>query len=195
MKTCPVCKISHKNKIKTCSDECSMAFALSHLDKNKARRAKAESKEWRKKRKEQLEAIKTIRTHRRELQVLVNKIVRTIDAKLPCISCAQFRSHYDAGHYHDTTNINTAYNFHNNHKQCVHCNRDKHGNLIKYRKGLIARYGVEYAEFVDDLVDTIPLFPQTADNYRELKSICRDILKQLKSGATFTRYELNEKLM
>jgi hypothetical protein len=51
---------------------------------------------------------------------------------------------YDAGHFHSVgSSPSLRFDEQNVHAQCVHCNRDKHGNLHEYRIGLIQRVGID----------------------------------------------------
>jgi hypothetical protein len=78
-------------------------------------------------------------------QQVVNKYIRMRDADKGCISCGQtLGSKYDAGHYWSVGGHgNVRFDIDNIHAQCVACNQHKHGNLIAYQKGLIAKIGLQ----------------------------------------------------
>ena len=92
-----------------------------------------------------------------ECQALVNKYarLRDIHAGFGCISCgASFRSVYggvfDGGHYRSTGSApHLRLNLKNIHLQCVRCNRFLGGNVVGYRRGLVARKGAEAVETLE----------------------------------------------
>ncbi|CAG0925529.1 unnamed protein product [Notodromas monacha] len=78
-------------------------------------------------------------------QQVFNKWIRLRDANQGCISCGTpLGSKYDAGHFWSAGG-HSSVRFHpdNVHAQCVACNQHKHGNLIAYQKGLIAKIGLQ----------------------------------------------------
>lgn len=76
----------------------------------------------------------------KQAQTVFNKYIRERDKEKGCISCGGSVDH--AGHYF-SQGQHSALRFDefNVNGQCVGCNTYKHGNLINYRKGLVARYG------------------------------------------------------
>jgi hypothetical protein len=74
------------------------------------------------------------------LQVVFNAYIRKRDAEKGCISCGspvtEAGHYFSAGHYssYRFTEINVN-------GQCTRCNCFLSGNLIKYRQGLVKRYG------------------------------------------------------
>lgn len=69
--------------------------------------------------------------------------IRIRDYKEPCISCTRTDSpQFDGGHYFKAELYSgLIFNEINVNKQCCYCNRNLHGNLIEYRKGLVKKYG------------------------------------------------------
>ena len=86
-------------------------------------------------------------------QIVFNKWIRERDKEKGCISCNGEVAH--AGHYFNQGHHSSLrYNEMNVNGQCVSCNLFKSGNLIKYRQGLVKRYGaakVEQLELNADL--------------------------------------------
>lgn len=78
--------------------------------------------------------------------------IRRRDVKEPCPSCGSFtKKKWDAGHYYKAELYsNVIFDEENVHKQCVYCNRDLAGNLIEYRKGLVARIGAERVQKLEE---------------------------------------------
>jgi hypothetical protein len=134
---------------------------------------KVKKKEWAAEKKEWKEKIKPASEWRRELQAVFNTFIRMRDKGTGCISCARpLGNKYDAGHYYSVGSYpNLRYHEHNVHGQCVYCNRDKHGNLIAYREGLISRIGLDRLNELDaksslPLNITIPDIKDMIQHYR-----------------------------
>ncbi len=103
-------------------------------------------------------------------QVAFNRFIRTRDASLPCISCGRMhQGAHDAGHYLTTgARPELRFNEDNCHRQCVPCNQHLHGNLLLYRKGLIARIG---SPAVEALEGPHPPSKWTVDRLKEIRAI------------------------
>jgi hypothetical protein len=88
-----------------------------------------------------------------ELQKEINKLARMIDQKFysTCIDCGRtLKDDVHGSHYHNVGgNENIRYNLHNIHASLGHCNVWSSGNKQGYQKGLIERYGEEYAEYIE----------------------------------------------
>lgn len=77
-----------------------------------------------------------------------NAWIRNRDKELGCISCGSGIDH--AGHYFSAGHYSSLrFNEMNVNGQCLRCNNFLHGNLIRYRQGLIARYGEEKVELLE----------------------------------------------
>jgi len=89
----------------------------------------------------------------KKAQEVFNKWIRERDKDKGCISCGGEVS--QAGHYFSQGHHSALrYNEMNTNGQCVRCNMFLSGNLIKYRQGLVKRYGaakVEQLELNADL--------------------------------------------
>jgi hypothetical protein len=73
-------------------------------------------------------------------QKVFNAYIRSRDKELGCISCGAEVE--QAGHYHSQGHHSALrFNSINTNGQCRRCNMFLHGNLIKYRQGLVDRYG------------------------------------------------------
>lgn len=95
--------------------------------------------------------IKSRREHIAEAQVIFNRWIRARDANLPCISCGRMhQGQWHAGHYLSVgSSPEMRFDEKNVHAQCAPCNNHLSGNAIKYRIGLIHRYGVEIVEYLE----------------------------------------------
>lgn len=140
-----------------CSPECGVKLAERLVGKQKAK-AQAEDK---RQTRAQLEAMKTLPQLKREAQREFNRFCRLRDrlAGHTCISSGKpldwgtagiTGSRVDAGHYRSTGAADhLRYTEDNCHAQSVHENRDRAGNAVAYRLGLIARIGLERVEALE----------------------------------------------
>ena len=92
--------------------------------------------------------LKTRQQHLNEAQSEFNRFIRLRDALAPCISCLRFHSgQYHAGHYRSVgSSPHLRFCENNVHKQCSACNNHLSGNILNYRKCLIAKIGLEAVE-------------------------------------------------
>jgi hypothetical protein len=146
MKKCRNCQVKFEPRFssleKYCwAPECKTIEAMNKLDDLK----RLEAKNWKVRKSEMKKANKTASDYRNELQKVFNHWVRLRDRDEGCISCkAPLHNKFDAGHYHSVGNYpNLRFHVDNVHGQCVHCNRDRGGNLIEYRMNLIERIGID----------------------------------------------------
>lgn len=123
------------------------------------------------------EKLKTRSQWMREAQAAFNAWIRYRDRDKPCISCgATGRTSWDAGHYRSVAAApSLRFDEDNVHKQCVPCNQHRSGNAIEYRRGLVARIGVERVEWLER---EHPPKKYTIDELRLLKQDWRSILKR-----------------
>ena len=156
-KKCKVCKTSFepaKPLQQVCSPVC--AIELSNQVK-----AKSEKKERLKVKKELKEKVKSTADYRKDLQVIINKIIRTIDEGHNCISSGRkYKSNDQAGHYYSVGAYpHLRFNLHNIYSQSVADNLYKSGNPIGFTQGLIRDFGEDWLKIVTKL----------PEEYRELK--------------------------
>lgn len=101
-------------------------------------------------------------------QKIFNAWIRNRDKDLGCISCGgevQHAGHYlSAGHHtalrFDECNVNG---------QCLRCNNFLHGNLIRYRQGLIAKYGENKVNLLENYGSRVKKWSRL-----ELEWICQN---------------------
>lgn len=91
-----------------------------------------------------------------ELQRQINLLARKIDEAceiFTCIDCGvRFGKQVDGGHFNSVgSNATLRYNLDNIHSQASNCNRNGQGGGRQhdYYKGLVEKYGQEYADYVD----------------------------------------------
>jgi hypothetical protein len=143
--------------VKWCSTDCGAALGVKKLEKAQAKAAADDKRKTR----AQLEALKTIPQLKKEAQREFNRYIRARDrlAGHPCISSDKplnwdttgiTGSAVDAGHYRSTGAADHLRFCEDNcHAQAVSENRDKAGNIVQYRAGLIARIGMERVEALE----------------------------------------------
>ncbi len=153
---------------------CSPACAIELYNQVKA---KSEKKEKVKIRKELRESAKTISNYRKDLQIIINKIIRTIDEGHNCISSGRkYKSNDQAGHYYSVGAYpHLRFNLHNIYSQSVADNLYKSGNPIGFTTGLIRDFGEDWIKLVTKL----------PEEYRELKLDKEDIKEAIVKAKDF----------
>ena len=141
--------------------------------------------QWKKKKKTMIDAMKTTRDLVNELQIIFNRWIRLRDQNKTCISCNTILTKemkYDAGHFYPCGSYpNLRFEPFNVHAQCVHCNRDRHGNLHEYRNGLIKRYGIKEVERLDQLKNGSNKW--TKEDLMEMKKMYLQLIRLKKESS------------
>ena len=167
-------------------DECKDAWIAEFRKKQEQAKASEKRKKERVEKAEHRKAKEKAKTpgkRRAEAQSALNSwVVHGRDKDQPCISCGRHhQGEYHGGHYRSRGSAaHLALEPRNVHKQCAPCNTHLHGNLIEYRKGLIARYGVEFVEALEEDDEPRHYSPQDLD---AIKVDYRAKLKELKGRA------------
>lgn len=81
----------------------------------------------------------------KKAQEVFNRWIRERDKDNGCISCGgkvEQAGHYFSQGHHSALRYDEI----NTHGQCIRCNMHLSGNLIKYRQGLVERYGEDYVK-------------------------------------------------
>lgn len=115
----------------------------------------------------------------KKAQQKFNEYIRKRDEMKPCISCGTTKDvKFDAGHYVPCgRSAALRFNELNCHKQCSsNCNVHLSGNLIEYRKALIALYGQEKVEWLEG-VHEMPNY--RLDDYKQIYAMYAQKLKEL----------------
>ena len=145
--------------------------ASEYLRLQRAKKEAQEGKDRRRKIKVMKEKLKTLSDHKKELQTLVNRFVRMRDIQCNCVSCDRpLQGKFDAGHFWSMGGYpSVRFDLENIWGQCVHCNRDLHGNLLPYRTRLIMRIGIK--EFDELATRAQSSNKQTIPEIMELKEL------------------------
>lgn len=159
-------------------DECIKAFN----EFVKQEKKKQRSKEWKQQKKEIKQKLETKSEVLKACQIVFNTYIRLRDKDKNCISCdKKLVGKYDAGHFFSVGAYpNLRFHENNVHGQCVHCNRDKHGNVkeydLKLQKILSDK---EYSELLESRNKPLKL---TLDEVKELIYIYKQKIKEIKNG-------------
>lgn len=158
-------------------DECIKAFN----EFVKQEKEKQRSKEWKQQKKEIKQKLETKSEVLKAAQIVFNTYIRLRDKNKNCISCdKKLVGKYDAGHFFSVGAYpNLRFNENNVHGQCVHCNRDKHGNVKEYDlrlQNLLSKE--EYSELLESRNKPLKL---TLDEVKELIAIYKQKIKELKN--------------
>lgn len=128
--------------------------------------------------RERRAAMKTNGQKKAEAQKAVNYwIVHVRDKDEPCISCGKFhQGAWHAGHFRSRGSApHLALDPRNLAKQCAPCNLHLHGNLIEFRRGLVARHGISYVEELE--ADQTPRH-YSGDDFEAIKREYRALARQ-----------------
>ena len=154
-KACRVCKAEFtatRPMQHVCGTDCALALARAKREAVEARQAKAVRAAKRAIKAAGRARLKTRADYLKDCQAAFNAWIRERDAGLPCISCGTTKDvQYCAGHYR-TVGAHPELRFEpaNVHRQCnKHCNLEKSGNVIEYRKGLLTRIGADLLDWLE----------------------------------------------
>ena len=154
-----------------CSIFCSIQFMKSK-----------KANDWQKEKKVLKEKLMTKSDYLNICQKVFNTYIRTRDKENNCISCnKKLVGKYDAGHFFSVGAYpNLRFNENNVFGQCVHCNRDKHGNVKEYDLRLQNILSIEdYNQLLNDRNKPALL---TIEDIKELIAIYRVKTKELLNG-------------
>jgi hypothetical protein len=155
---------------------CSIACSIQFMKSKKAN-------DWQKEKKVLKEKLMTKSDYLNICQKVFNTYIRTRDKDKNCISCnKKLVGKYDAGHFFSVGAYpNLRFNENNVFGQCVHCNRDKHGNVKEYDLRLQNILSIEeYNQLLNDRNKPALL---TIEDIKELIAIYRVKTKELNGKA------------
>jgi len=122
--------------------------------------------------------LKTRAQWMKEAQAAMNRFIRLRDRLEPCISCGrQHQGQWHAGHYRSTKAApELRFEELNIWKQCQPCNTHLSGNIVEYRKNLVAKIGVERVEWLEGKHEAKHY---TIDQLKEIKARYTAMAKEL----------------
>lgn len=174
-KTCKVCKNKFE-PLRPLQMVCTPACAYEYQKNQKL-------KTWKKEKADKKQSLMTLSDHLKIAQVNFNHYIRLRDTNQNCISCNSKlkKGNVDCGHYHSAGgHFNVRFNEDNCHSQCSRpCNKDKAGDLINYRIGLINRIGIERLEYLDSIANITRNF--TIEEVKEINEAYKNKIKSLQN--------------
>lgn len=177
LRKCKFCDVEFKPTYSTMQSTCSPRCAIEYSKKIQIAK---DNREWQREKKVRKEALLSHSEWLNLFQKVFNTYIRTRDKNSRCISCETPLNgrKFDAGHYRSVgSNPQLRFNEENVWGQCVPCNRDKHGNLIEYRKGLIKKIGVEKVEYLENFNISVKLsIPEIKEKIKEYKEKIKAII-------------------
>ena len=174
-------------------DECIKAFSESVKEKKQ----KTESKAWNKEKRQRIDKLKTLTDWKKDLEKLINAIVRLIDKGNPCMMCSGHpMKRINACHYHAVGGNDTIrFNLFNIWAGCHSCNSEKGGNIHGYDVLLIEKQGRERWEYVKfDLLRIYKYIGLSIPEIKEAIVIARKIKRELEKIDKVYSYEMRWKL-
>jgi hypothetical protein len=173
LKTCKACKQKFE-PIRPLQQVCSVSCSYNY-------QKKAFEKKMQKEKVEKKKELMTLSDWLKIAQTTFNAYIRKRDALQNCISCNKplRPGNIDCGHYYSSGgHYNLRFNEDNCHAQCSRpCNKDKAGDLINYRLGLINRIGQERLTQLEALSQITRKF--TIDEVKEINQIYKLKIKEL----------------
>lgn len=180
-------KMTLFRKYGLCTDEgnsCYAKFLLktkfgSELTKKTIKTEK--EKGWRKRKTKLKNNLETLSSLKKDLQIKINYIVRTLDRGHRCISSnRKLGLKFDAGHLYSVgSNPQIRFHLFNIWAQSVHDNQWKSGNPLEFVKGLELNFGKEISEYCEGLKQNFTL-KLSKEEIKEKIIIANDIAKNLK---------------
>lgn len=134
-----------------CGVDCALALARAKREKADAKAAAKDRAAKRAAKAAARAKLKTRADYLKDCQQAFNAWIRERDHGLPCISCGRLhQGQWHAGHYR-TVGAHPELRFEpaNCHRQCAPCNNHLSGNIVEYRKGLLARIGAEFVDWLE----------------------------------------------
>ena len=113
-------------------------------------------------------------------QQAFNAYIRERDKNMNCISCDKpLKGKYDAGHYYSAGgHYSLRFDEDNVHGQCVACNQHKHGNLQRYREGILKRLDARILDRLDK--DSQETRKFTREELKDITEHYKNKLKELR---------------
>lgn len=128
-----------------CGPSCAYKLAQKKRGQATAKAEKANRAQLRARKR----ALMSISDHHKKASASFNAYIRERDRLLPCISCNRHhQGQWHAGHFRASTQP-PRYNVFNVNGQCQPCNVSLSGNLLRYREGLIKKYGLVKVEEIE----------------------------------------------
>lgn len=162
------------------------ACIQAHVERSKQLKEKSQRKEKaiRRIQEQNVRVVVYAKKYKSEFNRECQKLARMIDHRFGfnCIDCDRnFGKQVDGGHFNSKgSNVTLAGNLHNIHSQRSECNQNGlgGGRRLEYYRGLVARYGQWYADYVDTgLQNEYPLIKLSEKEVFEKLTIVRRLIR------------------
>lgn len=191
-KSCKMCKTKFtptQPLQMVCGHRCALDYSRGRIESSK-----------KKERKEAKEKLKTKSEYLKDLQIVVNEIVKYIDWGVPCISSGRpTHQSRNSGHMFGVQAYPALrFNLFNIHNQSIVDNQHKGGRPIEYMDGLRAMYGQDYLDYVMSLRETYKRLslsiPELKEKIKEAKQIVKELKKDLKEYDVYQRFWMRKNI-
>lgn len=187
-KSCKICKVKFepfKPLQQVCSPDCAIHLA-----------DKVKEKERVKVKKKLKEKIKGSADYRKDLQVVINSIIREIDSGHNCISSGRpYKTNDQAGHYYSVGAYpSLRFNLHNIYSQSVADNLYKSGNQIGFTKGLIDIFGPDWLKLITKLPEVYREMKLDKEDLKEFIFKSKEFLKIVKEYKTENQILVSQRI-
>lgn len=182
LKSCASCKTFFAPK-STLAKVCSTACAINFVREKKEAEFKLETRKMKAALNEN-----DLSFLADKAQKMFNKFIRLRDFDKPCISCGTTANvKYDAGHYISVGHSSALrFNELNVNKQCsAYCNVGNSSNAVRYRQGLIVKYGAKIVQWLEGPHELKRYRQDDYKNiYKEYKEKCKEYERATKESTT-----------
>ncbi len=160
---------------------------------------KIEASKYRRSVKERVAKNRSKSWHDKELQRVINRIVREIDKGHKCISSGRkLNNKYDAGHYYSVgSNPSLRYNLHNIFAQSVSDNQYNGGNPIEYIANVSLLFGEDYADEMQGMRQKYKVIKLSIPEIKIAKAKAKKFLTVIlgyKAGNKHYRFTIEERI-
>ena len=184
-KRCKACRKLFAPRFNTFQKVCSPICAIAYAQTEDGQKFVAKQK--RKQTRADKERIKTRADWIKDVQRSFNKWIKLRDKDEPCICCSNvYTGKMDAGHYRTTgAHPELRFNPDNCFKQRSRpCNKDKSGNNIETRKGMVERIGEKRVQSIESSHSAAKW---TVDDLKRMKKEYLVKIKELESVSALCR--------
>ena len=184
MPKCPICQKEFKTQYstlqKTCNTKCALDYARHKTRQKKSKAITKAAKDYRKsKLSYQHKLTQPVFNRLRVLQEF--KWFRDHDQEPTCISCGKPNKDWCCGHYKTVgSRSDLRYDPKNTYLQCnFYCNCSLSGNLVKYREGLLNRFGPHKFKVLMTYLERRQTTDWTAETLEAFRLKCRKEIREL----------------
>ena len=184
-------------RTKWCSPDCAYKIAMKKLWQKSEKDRKAEKRDLQERRREFREKNNKKSAHKQPLQMAINAIAKHLDRNKPCIMFPNRWGVMQAGHSYSIGAGRTKvlrYLLDNIHGESETSNNDGNIHDEDRVEAACRRYGDWMRGYLNDTILLNPTLGLNNVLKKEKAALARKILRELQSGAEYTRREIDEML-